>query len=46
MTEALTLFTYLLFAMYKINRLELKIMPGNAPSRRVAQKCGYTPCPP
>jgi RimJ/RimL family protein N-acetyltransferase len=41
MTEALTLFTYLLFTMKKINRLELKIVPANAPSKRVAQKCGY-----
>ncbi len=42
MTEALALFTYLLFTLKKINRLELKIMPDNAPSKRVAQKCGYT----
>jgi RimJ/RimL family protein N-acetyltransferase len=41
MTEALMLFTYLLFMMKKINRLELKIAPANAPSKRVAQKCGY-----
>jgi ribosomal-protein-alanine N-acetyltransferase len=41
MTEALTLFTYLLFTLKKVNRLELKIMPANAPSKRVADKCGY-----
>ena len=41
MTEALMLFTYLLFTLKKINRLELKIVPANAPSKRVAQKCGY-----
>ena len=41
MTEALTLCTYLLFATQKINRLELKIMPENGPSKRVAEKCGY-----
>jgi ribosomal-protein-alanine N-acetyltransferase len=41
MTEALTLLTYLLFTIKKINRLELKIMPANAPSKRVAEKCGY-----
>jgi RimJ/RimL family protein N-acetyltransferase len=41
MTEALALFTYLLFTIKKINRLELKIMPANAPSKRVAEKCGY-----
>jgi len=41
MTEALMLFTYLLFTLKKVNRLELKIMPANAPSKRVAEKCGY-----
>jgi RimJ/RimL family protein N-acetyltransferase len=41
MTEALTLCTYLLFAIHKINRLELKIFPENAPSKRVAEKAGY-----
>ncbi len=41
MTEALSLFTYLLFTLKKVNRLELKIMPANAPSKRVAEKCGY-----
>lgn len=42
MTEALALMTYVLFAAKKINRLELKIMPDNIPSRRVAEKNGYT----
>ena len=41
MTEAVTLFTYLLFCVKKINRLELKIMPENIASKRVAEKCGY-----
>lgn len=40
MTEALSLFTYLLFAIKKINRLELRIMPANAPAKRIAEKCG------
>ncbi|NKB72855.1 MAG: GNAT family N-acetyltransferase [Candidatus Latescibacteria bacterium] len=41
MTEALILFTYVLFTTKKINRLELKIIPENIPSKRVAEKCGY-----
>lgn len=41
MSEALMLGTYLLFAVHKINRLELKIFPQNSASKRVAQKCGY-----
>ncbi len=41
MTEAVTLATYLLFLSQRINRLELRIMPDNAPSKRVAEKCGY-----
>ena len=41
MTEALSLFTYLLFTAHAINRLELKIMPANIGSKRVAMKCGY-----
>ncbi len=40
-TEALLLMTYILFALYPINRLELKIVPENKASRRVAEKCGY-----
>lgn len=42
MTEALMLFSYVLFASKKINRLELKIFPEHAASKRVAVKCGYT----
>ncbi len=41
MTEALNLFTYILFVSKKVNRLELKIFPENAASKRVAVKCGY-----
>jgi RimJ/RimL family protein N-acetyltransferase len=41
MSEALALMTYLLFATRKINRLELKINPEHAASRRVAEKNGY-----
>lgn len=41
MTEALCLCTYMLFISRKINRLELKIMPDNVPSKRVAKNCGY-----
>lgn len=41
MTEALALMAYLLFATRKINRLELKIDPGHAASRQVADKNGY-----
>jgi len=41
MTEALSLFNYLLFAVKKINRLEARIMSGNGASKRMAEKCGY-----
>ncbi len=41
MTEALTLFTYTLFASKRVHRLELKIVPENKGSVRVAEKCGY-----
>jgi ribosomal-protein-alanine N-acetyltransferase len=40
-SEALILLTYVLFAIHKINRLELKIVPENQASKRVAQKAGY-----
>jgi len=40
-TEALMLFTYALFASSHVHRLELKIVPENLASRRVAEKCGY-----
>ena len=42
MTEALMLCTYLLFSVWDIHRLQLKIDPHNHASRRVAQKCGYS----
>ena len=41
-TEALSLFSPYLFSTKKINRLQVSINPGNTPSRRVAEKCGYT----
>jgi RimJ/RimL family protein N-acetyltransferase len=41
MSEALMLFSYVLFTSRKINRLELKIFPEHAASKRVAVKCGY-----
>ena len=41
MTEALKLFTYVLFISKTVNRLELKIFPENIASKRVAEKCGY-----
>jgi [ribosomal protein S5]-alanine N-acetyltransferase len=40
-TEALLLCSYFLFAWQSIQRLELKIVPDNIASRRVAEKCGY-----
>lgn len=41
MTEALSLFTYTMFSVFSVNRLELKIVPENKASVRVAEKCGY-----
>ena len=41
MSEALTLFSYVLLISKKINRLELQIFPENPASKRVAEKCGY-----
>jgi RimJ/RimL family protein N-acetyltransferase len=40
-SEALMLCSYALFAWQNIQRLELKIVPDNTASRRVAEKCGY-----
>jgi RimJ/RimL family protein N-acetyltransferase len=40
-TEAVRLLVDYLFASKKINRLSLVIVPGNAPSRRIADKCGF-----
>lgn len=42
MTEAVTIFAKYLFALKKINRLQLGIDPNNIPSIRVAEKCGFT----
>lgn len=39
--EAVELFSGYLFKAKPICRLQLQIEPGNAPSRRVAEKCGY-----
>jgi RimJ/RimL family protein N-acetyltransferase len=41
MTEALILATYVMFASRKVNRLELRILTDNEPSRRLAERCGY-----
>jgi [ribosomal protein S5]-alanine N-acetyltransferase len=40
-TEAVDLMTEYLFATKPINRIRLVIHPGNAASRRIAEKCGY-----
>ena len=40
-SEALRLFSAYLFEWKKTPRLQLLIARGNAPSRRVAEKCGY-----
>ncbi len=40
-TEALTMFVKYLFSTFQFNRLKLAILPGNAASRRVAEKCGF-----
>ena len=42
MTEALRLFTDYLFDTKPVNRIRLSIATGNAASRRVAEKSGYT----
>jgi ribosomal-protein-alanine N-acetyltransferase len=41
-TEAVGLLTGYLFGRKKINRIRLIIAPGNAASKRVAEKSGYT----
>jgi len=41
-TEAVNLLTRYLFAGKRVNRMQLIIHPDNAPSRRVAAKCGFT----
>ena len=41
-TEAVQLLVDYLFGVKKPNRIQLVIVPGNAASRRVAEKCGFT----
>jgi RimJ/RimL family protein N-acetyltransferase len=41
-TEALNLMVRYLFETKRMNRIRLIIHPDNAPSRRVAEKCGFT----
>ncbi len=41
MPEAVLLFAKYLFALKPIHRIQLQIQPGNVPSRRVAEKCGF-----
>lgn len=40
-TEAVQLTIDYLFGAKKQNRIQLVIVPGNAPSRRIAEKCGF-----
>jgi RimJ/RimL family protein N-acetyltransferase len=41
-TESVQLLVDYLFATKKENRIQLVIVPGNAASRRIAEKCGFT----
>lgn len=41
-TEAVQLLVDYLFATKKQHRIQLVIVPENAPSRRIAEKCGFT----
>ncbi len=41
-TEAVNLLTRYLFGLKRVNRMQLNIHPDNAPSKRVAAKCGFT----
>ncbi|HSK16903.1 MAG TPA: GNAT family protein [Gaiellaceae bacterium] len=41
-TEAVGLLSRYLLAGKRVNRIELKIHPENAASKRVAEKCGFT----
>lgn len=41
-TEAVQLLVDYLFGTKKKHRIQLAIMPGNAASRRIAEKCGFT----
>lgn len=42
MTEAVQLLVDYLFATKKEHRIHLVIVPGNAASQRIADKCGFT----
>ncbi len=42
-TEAVQLLVDYLFATKKQHRIQLVIVPGNGASRRIAEKCGFTP---
>lgn len=41
-SEALMLFVAWLFAVRPLNRVQVNLMAGNAGSRRVVEKCGFT----
>jgi RimJ/RimL family protein N-acetyltransferase len=41
-SEAVQLMVDHLFATKKVHRIQLVIVPGNAASRRIAEKCGFT----
>ncbi|HUG49212.1 MAG TPA: GNAT family protein [Candidatus Limnocylindria bacterium] len=41
-TEAVQLLVDYLFATKKQGRIQLVIVPGNEPSRRIAEKCGFS----
>jgi ribosomal-protein-alanine N-acetyltransferase len=41
-SEAVTILVGYLFGRKRVNRMQLNIHPDNAPSRRVAEKCGFT----
>jgi [ribosomal protein S5]-alanine N-acetyltransferase len=40
-TEAVRLLVDYLFGAKKVNRISLVVVPENAPSRRIAEKCGF-----
>ena len=41
-TEGVNLLVGYLFGAKRVNRMQLNIHPGNAASKRVAEKCGFT----
>ncbi len=41
MTESLSLFVDYLFKTKNINRIEVRILPENKPSEKVALRCGF-----